>query len=113
MNMKRKENRLVGFMDTGDEAESLRTVKEQEVKQSLASEVLQISFLGYTGFRFPIAHYPTGGVTAAELYVIVWDVVSNLQSWGCTTNYILQDGGNQNRQFMKLYFYSDEAAREK
>ncbi|KAL3888305.1 hypothetical protein ACJMK2_000676 [Sinanodonta woodiana] len=113
LNMKCNENKLIGWIDTGKEAEALRILKEKEVKQTLASKVLQVSFLGYTGFRFPIAHYPTAGVKASELYIIIWDIISNLQSWGFTVNYILQDGGDQNREFMKIHFTNDADAKMK
>ncbi|XP_069123679.1 uncharacterized protein [Argopecten irradians] len=113
LNLKGKENTLVGFVDTGAEGKLLRILKEGEVKQHLASEVLQVTFVGYTGFRFPVAHYPSVGVTGAELYILLWNIVSQLSSWGFTVDFILQGGGDQNRQFMKLNFDSDEDSVKK
>jgi len=52
---------LVGFVDTGPEGTSVKTLKKGKVEQTIASEVLQVTFVGYTGFRFPIAHFPTAG----------------------------------------------------
>ena len=46
---------LSGFVDTGNEAMAVRTLNAKEKKQELASDVLQIVFQGYTGFRFPVA----------------------------------------------------------
>jgi hypothetical protein len=43
-------------------------------------------------------------VKASELYIIVWDIISNLHDWGFTVDFILQDGGEQNREFTKLHF---------
>ena len=113
MNTKSREDELVGWINTGDETQTLRILKEKTVQQTLATQVLQISFLGYTGFRFPIAHFPTDGVTASELYLIIWDLISNLQSWGFTVDFILQDGGEQNREFIKLHFENDLDAQSK
>lgn len=110
LNVKGRENKLIGFVETGVEGESLRTIKSQKVEPILASEVLQVTFLGYTGFRFPIAHYPTNTVSAAELYGIIWDIISELQSWGFIADFILQDGGDQNRQFMKMHFEDENDA---
>ncbi|CAG2219905.1 unnamed protein product [Mytilus edulis] len=104
LNVKGERSELVGWIDTGSEAENLRIVKENKVSRKLATDVLQITFLGYTGFRFPIAHYPTDGVKASELYIIIWDLISQLQSWGFIVDFIMQDGGNQNREFTKLHF---------
>lgn len=102
--MKGERSELVGWIDTGSEAENLRIVKENKVSRKLATDVLQITFLGYTGFRFPIAHYPTDGVKASELYIIIWDLISQLQSWGFIVDFIMQDGGQQNREFTRLHF---------
>ncbi|PIK38809.1 hypothetical protein BSL78_24364 [Apostichopus japonicus] len=74
------------------------------VSKELATEVLQVYFLGYTGFRWPICHFPTCGVKASELYVMLWDVIAKLQDWGFTIDCILQDGGAANRQFINLHF---------
>ncbi|CAG2223976.1 unnamed protein product [Mytilus edulis] len=104
LNVKGERSELVGSIDTGSEAENLRIVKENKVSRKLATDVLQITFLGYTGFRFPIAHYPTDGVKASELYIIIWDLISQLQSWGFIVDFIMQDGGQQNREFTKLHF---------
>lgn len=100
-------NELIGWVDTGDEGDNLRILKEQNVTKKLATDVLQITFLGYTGFRFPVAHYPTDGVKASELYIILWEVISKLQSWGFIVDYIMQDGGQQNRECTKLHFRED------
>jgi hypothetical protein len=58
----------------------------------LATHVLQFIFLGDTGLKFPIAHYPTSEATASDLYIIFWDVVKNLHQWGfkvCIIHYII------------------------
>ncbi|KAL3868679.1 hypothetical protein ACJMK2_041457 [Sinanodonta woodiana] len=83
---------LVGWVDTGDEGNDLRTAEQGK-----------IYFLGYTGFRFPICHYPNCSVKASELHII-WDVIARLQDWGFSVAYILQDGGEENRHFIKSHF---------
>lgn len=52
---------IVGFVDTGCESINIKTLRASHVQQTVATEVLQVSFVGYTGFRFPIAHFPTVG----------------------------------------------------
>ena len=113
LNTKGKDDKLIGWIHTGNEAQMLLVLKEKTVQQTIATQVLQVSFLGYSGFRFPLAHYPTGGVTASELYLIIWDIISNLQSWGFIVDFILQDGGEQNREFMKLHFGNEFDAQSK
>jgi hypothetical protein len=49
------------------------------------------NFSGHTGFRFPVAYYPTKeGVKATDLHKILWDCVLALIQWGFTVEYILQ-----------------------
>ena len=62
INVKGKCNELVGWIDTGEEAHNLNVLGEKGVNQSLATVVLQFTFLGNSGFRFPIANFPTCGI---------------------------------------------------
>jgi hypothetical protein len=48
----------------------------------LASHVLQLLFLGDTGFRFGFAHFPTKEANASDLYVVFWEAVLHLEKWG-------------------------------
>ncbi|KAL3832244.1 hypothetical protein ACJMK2_023904 [Sinanodonta woodiana] len=95
---------LVGWVDTGVEGNDLRTVEQGKVEQKLATEVIQIYFLGYTGCRFPICHYPTCSVKASDLHIMIWDVIARLQDCGFSVDYILQDGAEENRPFSKSHF---------
>lgn len=95
---------ITGWIDLGEEAQNLRVMKDQTVTRQLASEVIQITFVGFTGFRFPICHFPTGGIKASELSIIIWNVIEKLSDWGFQIDYIMQDGGEENRSFMNLHF---------
>ena len=98
---------LVGWIDVGEEAFNVKVMKERQVKQELASEVIQLSFVGYTGFRFPICHFPTNGIKASELSIIIWKTIAKLSDWGFQVDYIMQDGGEDNRSFMRFHFEGD------
>lgn len=104
INCNGKTNQLIGWVDTGDECQNLKIIKDNQIQKKLATDVLQITFIGHTGFRFPIVQYPTDGVKASELYVIIWNVISGLQSWGFKVDFVMQDGGQQNREFTRLHF---------
>lgn len=62
----------------------------------------------HTGFRFSIVHYPTEVVKASELYVMIWNVISGLQSLGFKVDFVMQDGGQQNREFTIYLHFKDE-----
>ena len=48
----------------------------------MASHVNQFIFLGDSGFRFPVAHYPVRETVASELMVMAWDLVQILEMNG-------------------------------
>ncbi|KAK3085261.1 hypothetical protein FSP39_000805 [Pinctada imbricata] len=73
---------LIGWIDMGEESFNLKVLKDNEVKPELANEVLQVSFVGFTGFRFPICHFPTAGVKASDLHIIIWNCISKLWDYG-------------------------------
>jgi hypothetical protein len=49
---------------------------------TLATHILQFIFLGHTGFKWPVAYYPTTEAQAAELMIIVWKVINTLETYG-------------------------------
>lgn len=98
---------LIGWVDTGEENMHATVLKKNALQASLATHVLQIVFIGYTGFRFPVCHYPTKGVSASELHTILWSVIKMLYDWGFYVDFIIQDGGQENRQFIKSNFSGD------
>jgi hypothetical protein len=53
--------KLIGWIDTGEENLHAKILKENTMKSTLATHVLQVMSVGYTGFRFPVCHYPTCG----------------------------------------------------
>ena len=90
---------VIGFVETTDEFLYLNKIKTGKVERKLATDVLQFVFLGTTGFRFPIANYPT--TSACELYVYTHEIIMKLSLYGFTVSAILMDGGINNREFIK------------
>jgi hypothetical protein len=66
---------LIGWIDLSEEAQNLRILCDKRFAQHLATEVIQMSFMGFTGFRFPICHFPTAGIKASELSIIIWKAI--------------------------------------
>lgn len=69
---------------------------------NLATHVLQFVFLGFSGFRFPVSHFPTIQATASDLYILTWELINMLQVFGFTVRYISTDGAQTNRDFAKI-----------
>lgn len=97
-------HKLIGWVDMGEEAHLTHMLRTQKISRELATDVLQITFLGHTGFRFPVAHFAGKCAKAHELFIILWNVISALGEYGFHIDSILQDGGQQNREFMNMMF---------
>lgn len=98
---------LIGFVEICEESQFINTLMgKHELK--LATHVLQLLFLGHTGFRFPFAHYPTIQTTPPELYLVFWDAVKMLGVYGFHVTYMSLDGAQTNRVFMKMFLPEDE-----
>ena len=48
----------------------------------LATHVLQFIFLGDSGFRFPLAQYPSAHCTPSDLYFVFWKGVLKMLQFG-------------------------------
>lgn len=83
---------------------SMHLIGNVNLGPTLAKYALQFLYLGHTGFRWPIAHYPCNGAQAHELFVIFWQLVDKLKEYGFETDYVSVDGAISNRQFIKLRF---------
>ena len=102
--MKRKADgyELIGFVDCCLESEYMNTLMgKHEIK--LATNALQVLFLGNTGFRFPVAHLATTSASASELYLIFWKTVKMLALFGFKVTFVSLDGAQANRDFMKIF----------
>lgn len=98
---------LVGFVEICDESEYMNCLLGR-TDLKLATHVLQLLFLGNTGFRFPVAHFPTTQISSAELYLLFWKAVKMLSIYGFTVTYISMDGAQVNRVFMKMLLPEDQ-----
>ena len=47
---------------------------------------------------------PTRGINASQIHVIIWECVQELMSWGFNVDFIMQDGAEENRKFIKSHF---------
>lgn len=93
---------LVGFTDLGNEGDLCHTLRKGSSEQKLGTYILQLLFLGLSGFRFPFAHFVTDGIQASELYGIFWKAVQYLWTYGFKVVYTCMDGAVCNRSFMHI-----------
>ena len=59
---------LIGFPDYGKEGILCHTIRAGTQEKRLGNYVLQLLFLGTSGFRFPFTLFVTNSIQASELY---------------------------------------------
>lgn len=91
-----------GFKEVTDESQFIDSILSGKKEIKLATHVLQFVFLGFTGFRFPLFHFPTEQASAPELYLLFWKIVNILSTFGFKIQYVSLDGAQTNRDFAKL-----------
>ena len=98
---------LVGNHDIGSLGNLADKISKEQTKLQLAKSVLQFIFLGHTGFRFPVAHFPVTTAQAHHLFFNFWEGVDLLDDYGFKVEYCSTDGAMSNRQFLKIHFLQD------
>ena len=84
-----------GIVDLGTFSEDISLLISHERKFKTASNILQFIYLSYEGFRFPVAYFPTCGVTSLDLFINVWEVICKLHEIEITIDYVCFDGGKR------------------
>ncbi|XP_070556109.1 uncharacterized protein [Ptychodera flava] len=107
------EAEVVGLVCLGDENNDMQTLISGQDIAVTATHVLQMVYLGNTGFRFPFAHWPTKEVDPATLYVNFWNAVKWLRKGGFNVTYCCLDGGQANRSFVQMHFKGKDIVKEK
>ena len=100
---------LIGFVNTGEQGDFMRTLCEGKATKTLATHVLQFVFLTFGGFRFPFAHFPTVQIKPFELQYLFWQAVRCLGMYGFTVCFTSQDGAQTNRDFINMFFLEKSA----
>lgn len=88
---------LIGFTECTPESIVFDQMKNNKHEKTLATHVHQLVFLGFTGFRFPFAHFPYHTASGHELYILVWKSVNMLSTYGFTVQSVSTDGAQSNR----------------
>jgi len=100
---KTKDNiHLIGFTECTPESVIFQQLKSNKTDRILATHVLQLVFLGFTGYRFPFSHFPSNTASGHELYLIIWKAISMLSTFGFTIQYISTDGAQSNRDLFHI-----------
>lgn len=71
------EGEMIGFTDLGGVNEEIYSLQpDHKPEDTVATHILSFMVRGiFRKVNFPLAHYPSKGVKASQLYPIVWEVV--------------------------------------
>ncbi|KAK6165467.1 hypothetical protein SNE40_022391 [Patella caerulea] len=103
----KKTGELVGFVDLDSTSNELMKLENilNDSKPGLATNMLVIMVRGISSsLKYPIACFPTKGITADFLYPILWETVESLE-YDCNLKpvFITCDGAAANRKFFALH----------
>ena len=104
LQFKKRDNdiQLIGFSECTPESIVFDQITTHRRQRTLATHALQLLFLGFTGFRFPFAHFPSTTASGHELYLLLWESVNMLSNFGFKIQYVSTDGAQSNRDLLKL-----------
>ena len=88
----------------GQACKDMHTLNANTDELGMAKYILQFIFLGFDGFRFPIAYFPSLGANAPELYMNVWNAISEMSQYEFQVQYVCFDGASSNRAFQMMHF---------
>ena len=72
---------IEGLVDMGQACEDMHTLNALTDDLRMAKYILQFVFLGFDGFRFPVAYFLSAGGNAPELYMNVWGMIRQFSTY--------------------------------
>lgn len=99
-------SRLIGFVNLRDvdkQLASLEMANSGQI-QAVSTRMLTVMVRGiFSRLQFPLANFPTGGVTAVQLHDIMWEAVEKLERSDFMVMSFSGDGCSPHRRFFRLH----------
>jgi hypothetical protein len=96
--------KLSGLVQYDADGDNMDILLHGKKTSKLATHVLQMEFLGHTGFAFPFASYPCDQAQPYHIFSVFWEAVNCLRKNNFHVQFTLFDGAVSNRSFLKLLF---------
>ena len=100
---------IVGAVDLGSLVNSLEDISKEKSNCKMATHCLQYMYVGFNGFRWPVAYYGSDNVNGHSIYLTLWPLVDHLFSFGFNTHGAIMDGSSNNRQLTRLLIDTNSA----
>jgi hypothetical protein len=99
---------IIGFVDTGDLNKKFKSfeahLQKEEVDEQVATHILAVCVRGiFMKLEYPLGHFPTKGISAEELYNVIWKAVRLLMEIELKVVLMVSDGMSTNRKFFKFH----------
>ena len=93
---------IVGAVDLGCIVNSLDELSTTKKNMKMATHCFQYLYVGFNGFRWPIAYFGSDNVNGHAIYLTFWPLIDQLASFGFNVHACIMDGSSNNRQFTHL-----------
>ena len=93
---------VVGAVDLGPICNNFDIISNESGKCKMAMHCFQYLFVGFNGFRWPVAYFASDNVNGHSIYLTFWSLVDTLSSFGFHVHGAIMDGSANNRQFARL-----------
>ena len=93
---------IVGCVDLGPLVNNLDVISKCSNKRKMATHCCQYMFVGFNGFRWPVAYFGSDNINGHSIYLTLWPLVDYLASFGFSVHGVIMDGSSNNRQFTRL-----------
>jgi hypothetical protein len=102
---------LGGLVDLGERCNimqsstKINTDSEKAASKShlYAKHILQLHFISFDGFRFPVSFYPVSTANGTELYVVINEALQELYRYDFHVCFLSCDGASTNRNLYKTF----------
>ena len=98
-------SRVIGFVNFGAVDQQLAVLEQSSFPvANVATCVLTVMVRGiFYRLNFPLANFPTAGITSVSLFDILWPAVEHLERCDFTVVFQTADGSSPNRWYFRMH----------
>ena len=96
-------SQIIGFVNLGSVDQQLTTLEHSTIPE-VATRVLTLMVRGiFYNLNFPLANFATNGVTAIQLFDILWEAVEHLERCDFQVVFETADGSSPNWRYFRMH----------
>ena len=75
----------------------------------MASHCFQYIYVGFNGFRWPVAYFRSHNVNGNSIYLTFWPIIQALNTYGVKVHVAMMDGSSNNHQYVQILVKPENA----